>query len=240
MLEPAFSTYFNQILGYSDLQEDFEALTKIADIYLFSGIIRDFFTGNIYRERDLDIVVDFTEMTSTMSARSFLCHYAGIRRNSFGGFKIMTNNKKGVKAIDIWQLSDTKYIKDNGLPETVDSLLESPFFNFSAIVYDCTNKKFIFTDKFVEFCNTNSMEVVNSENPNSPLCVVNSIYYSLMYGFKIGKTLKQWIVDHYNVLYNYEETQRKHFGMVFYDNDTILRFIDTLNTKKYIWNGQNI
>ncbi|MDE6093642.1 MAG: hypothetical protein K2F61_02545, partial [Muribaculaceae bacterium] len=54
LLEPAFRTYFYQILKYSDLKDDFDDLTKIANIYLFSGIIRDFFTGNIYRERDLD------------------------------------------------------------------------------------------------------------------------------------------------------------------------------------------
>lgn len=101
LLEPAFRIYLDQLLKRSNLQEDIKELVNMADVYLFSGVIRNFFTGNIYEDRDLDVVVAIKNHYTSYHPRLLLRHFEKLKRNSFGGLKIFTKNLDGIEVTDI-------------------------------------------------------------------------------------------------------------------------------------------
>ena len=80
---PFFKHYLRESLGHEAcvLLENIAAIT---DVYIFSGIIRNFFLGEPYY-RDLDIVVkDCSEITKLLEYNDNIY----ITRNHFGGLKI--------------------------------------------------------------------------------------------------------------------------------------------------------
>ena len=95
------------------------------------------------------------------------------KRNSFKGIKI--KDKNGL-IIDAWILHDTWGIKNKGIKNpTPESLLQTVFFNFSAIAYDLRNRKFIYDNTFVDFLKTRIIDIVYEENSSLsfqffPLC----------------------------------------------------------------------
>lgn len=197
-------------------------LTHNDHVYILSGIIRDFLTGDFDGVRDFDCV-----LLKGNIKNAEVIHY--LRRstysfNSFGGLKI----RRPHEIIDIWRMADTWGIRKQGLTITPEALIKSVFFNFSAIVYDFNNKKFIFDECFCRFLATNTMDVVYSENPNIPLCLVNVLYYKNKYGYNVSPKLKRWIKTHYDPNMDFETVQVKHFGVKFFHDSNIQEFFDPL------------
>lgn len=195
-------------------------LTHNDHVYILSGIIRDFLTGDFDGVRDLDCV-----LLKGNIKNAEVIHYlrsSTYSLNSFGGLKI----RRPHEIIDIWRMADTWGIRRQGLTITPEALIKSVFFNFSAIVYDFNTKKFIFDECFCRFLATNTMDVVYSENPNIPLCLVNVLYYKKKYGYKVSPKLKKWIKMHYDPNMDFETVQVKHFGVKLFHHDNIQEFFD--------------
>lgn len=192
------------------------AISMQTPVYVFSGAIRDFILG--YHElRDLDMVIkniDKIEIPISILSR---CQ---IKKNSFGGYKVRSGNL----TIDVWDLNKTWGINKENKKGNVNSLIDSAFFNFSAIVYDYRRKKFIYKEDFLKFLDNRTLEVVYKENPNQGLCIINSMYYNKKYGFPIGKSLAKWIQDHYSNDMDFRSVQYKHFGRILFSNDDIRLF----------------
>lgn len=227
-LENTFNIYIEKVLLEYDCQYLLKKLTKDCNVYIFSGLIRNFFTGNIYEDRDYDIVIEIKPTATWYDTLQLMkgLHYF---KNSFGGFKIIFNNANNENIyVDIWQLKDTWHIKNKKIEASILSLIKSSFFNFSAIVYDYNNKQFIIDDAFLEFCNKNEMDIVNPENPNIPLCIINTFYYKEKYGFSIGNKLIKWINENYSSIFSFENVQKKHFGEIIFSNSDIYNKIKKL------------
>lgn len=203
-------------------KDSWHALNRLAqrdNVYVLSGVIRDFLTGDYYGTRDLDIVLlhgDFKDMDIISFLRD-----TKRRKNSFGGVKICRHSE----VVDIWKMSDTWGLKRQGLKLSPESLIETVFFNFSAIVYDFNNKRFIFDDRFCNFLQSRSMDIVYQENPNIPLCLVNIYHYHNLFGYSLSARMARWVKTHFKDSYNLESIQLQHFGKVLYKNHEIRDFM---------------
>lgn len=201
------------------------ALASHEQVYVLSGIIRDFLTGEYEGVRDFDCVLvhgNIKDVDIIQFLRKSEC-----KVNSFGGLKI----KRPGEVIDIWRLADTWGIKNQKIVPSTTALLDSVFFNFSAILYDFNNKKFIFNERFCQFLRTRTMDIVYPENPNIPLCLVNVLYYHLRYGYNVSLKLAKWIKQHYSNEDDLEEVQIKHFGHLLFANDYIEDFFHQITKK---------
>ncbi|MDD6473061.1 MAG: dNTP triphosphohydrolase [Bacteroidales bacterium] len=188
-------------------------------VYVLSGVIRDFLTGDYGGARDFDIVLrhgNFKDFDILRFLRK-----SERSKNSFGGLKIRHYNE----VVDIWRMSDTWGLKKQNLGLTPESLINTVFFNFSAIVYDLNNRKFIFDERFCSFLQTLTMDVVYPETPNVPLCLVNIYHYQKRYGYRVSERMGRWIKAHYHEEYDLETVQLRHFGNILYSNEIIRNYI---------------
>src|SRR5574344_159977 len=183
LLKHSFKRYLNKKVKKNHDDILLEELASITDVYILSGVIRNFFLDK-NQNRDLDIVVG--KLTGDCIKIFEYSHYfKGIERNKFGGVKILME----YMTIDMWQISHTRGLvekKQEALPE---NLINTVFFNFSAIIYDYKNSKFLFNDAFCRFFCTGLMDVVYKNNPWKEACIISALYYRDRYRLGIGNGL---------------------------------------------------
>lgn len=202
-----------------------EMVSRHSGAYIFSGVIRDFLTGQMSEVRDVDVVVN--RIDSLRHLFSILQNPI-IRENEFGGLKITL----GTLVVDTWQLRDTWGIIKKQSNDTPEDLVETVFFNFSAIAFDLQEKKFLVSEDFCRFSLYNELDYVYEENPNIPLCIINTLYYREKYGFVLTNRLIKWVRDHYQCNLDYGPFQRKHFGRVIYSNKEVDDLINYISHEK--------
>lgn len=223
--EEAFFYFIKTFILDDESWKILNALASQEQIYVLSGVIRDFLTGEYNGARDFDCVLVYGNIKN-VEVIQFL-RKSTHKVNSFGGIKI----KRPSEVLDIWRLADTWGIKRKQLDATPKSLLDTVFFNFSAIIYDFNEKKFIFDDRFCQFLQTRTMDIVYPENPNIPLCLVNVLYYHQKYGYNVSLKLAKWIKQKYSEGMDLETVQKRHFGGLLYANDYIEDFFHQIINK---------
>lgn len=189
------------------------------DVYVFSGVIRDYFVRPQREHRDLDIVLEHD--INWYGIYRLYRKQIEVRMNSYGGFKV----RIGALNIDVWTMDRTWGLVRKGIRVTPQNLVRTAFFNFSAIVYSMRRQCFYVHRSFAEFVENKEVGIVYKENPNVPLCILNSIYYSRELQMPLTKELKRWIVAHYSIFDNYETPQLSHWGVVRYNNRVIRLFV---------------
>jgi len=206
----------------------FELIDKIsqtAEVYIFSGIIRNYFL-KIKDYRDVDIFID-----GLVDIESLVKKY-NYRINSFGGYKITIDNTN----VDLWFLKDTWALKNSQTVldiELAKYIPNTAFFNFSSIMFSFNENKFFYTNHFASFIQNKEINLVFKPNANYALCVVNSFYYSDKFKLRFADKLKKHLkILHKSNADNYEVTQVKHFGKVYYTNEDIDKKIAELETTK--------
>ena len=207
-----------------------DKLSQTTEVYIFSGIIRNYFL-KIKDYRDIDIFID-----GVIDIESFITDY-NYRKNSFGGYKITINKTN----VDLWFLEDTWALKNSQSVldfELAKYIPNTAFFNFSSIMFSLNENKFYYTKHFVSFLQNKKINLVFKPNSNYALCVVNSFYYSEKYKLRLTNKLKKHLKFlHKSISVDYEDTQLKHFGKVYYSNEDINNKILKLNiTDKRISN----
>ena len=215
-----FLTYLHENLN----TEAYDSLCNLGNrcnVYIFSGVIRNFFLESTEEIRDLDLVVDCDRYINKVF------HKYNIRRNSFGGYKIEINGLN----VDLWCIKDTWMYKHQQVLE-FDTLFRgipsTAFFNFSSILFDFKYKTFIYKKEFIDFLRNRELDVVNKINPNYELCIVNSLYYSDKYKLTIGNNLRRLIISRNFDIDDYTSVQKKHFGKIIYQNNDIKSRIQDL------------
>jgi len=215
-----FPSYLNMVFN-SAVTEFIERISSISKVYIFSGVIRNFFL-KICENRDIDIVIDEAD-----DIEPLLSKY-NYTKNSFGGFKINIANTN----IDLWYLKDTWALNNNQMVldfYLIKYIPNTSFFNFSSIIYDLKEERFYYTKHFLRFLRDKQIEMVFTPNANNTLCIINTFYYSEKYKLKIGKKLKCFIKK--NAASNFENTdyiQQKHFGKILYSKDKLVGKIQNL------------
>lgn len=219
--EKPFYHFLEEVID-DDVFSFIELLSQTTNVFLFSGIIRNYFLKNKI-VRDVDIVVESDDEIQQLLNRHVY------RINSFGGYKVMINGME----IDIWRMDKTWAINNHQtiLNFDLDKYIpNTAFFNFSAIIYSINKKEFIYTKHFLRFLRDKKMDVVYIPNANNHLCVVNSLYYSDKYDLKLSKKLSEIIKKmHSRNDKDYTSVQEKHFGEVLYKNIEIDNRLQKLN-----------
>lgn len=218
--EKSFKLFLKQFLLDKQAMDLIDRISQNNTLYIYSGVIRDFLIGHIDYFRDIDIVIK--------TLKELPLHYSDfkklqISKNSFGGYKLKIDQL----TIDAWFAPDTWGIKREGLKSCANSLINTAFFNFSAIVYNYNKEQFIFDDKFVHFFATREMDIVYAENPNIPLCIVNAFYYKGKYRFGLSRNLMNWVRNNYRPDVNYEKVQLRHFGRIVITNSQLNQLIES-------------
>jgi len=208
----AFQNYIEVFVLHESAKRLLDALSRHCDVYIFSGVIRDYFLERSGDSRHLDIVVN-TDLSLSHFIK-LISRYAKVRVNSFGGLKIKFDDFN----YDIWYLKDTWAIRRFNLEPTPEVLLETAFFNSSAIIYDYKANSFIISDKFCEFIMTNELDIVLKENPNIGLCILNIYHYKKILNCSISERLKNWIGEQSVSIGNLRKEQIRHFGKILYDS----------------------
>lgn len=221
----SFKFFLKSIVLDKETWNVLQEISKEEDVFIFSGIIRDFLSGEFDGVRDFDCVLKKKETAHRIAIVKYMRSSQSYRINSFGGMKIQRDRNL---LIDVWYLEDTWGVKNKGIKPSPNALIETAFFNFSAIVYDFSAEKFIYSDHFCRFLKYKMMDVVYGENPNIPLCMVNIMRYWDLYRFSISLNLISWIKDHYNDRLNLEKVQRMHYGKVLYSEEKIKLFLKYL------------
>lgn len=203
------SQFFNylheEVLGEHALRL-IEAVASQTDVYIFSGVIRNYLLG-FTENRDVDVVIVNIQRLSLPQEILDGCI---IRKNSFGGIKLTVDNL----TIDAWGIESTWGLLQKNMRFTPNSLIKTAFFNFSAIAYDYNKKLFYYGDEVCRFLRTRAIDVVFPENPNKTLCVLNTIYYAKKYKFPLAYSLCKWIFKNYSDDMPFEEVQKSHFNNI--------------------------
>lgn len=196
-------------------------LSKTCEVYIFSGIIRNYFL-KISEYRDVDVFIE-----GEVDIESMIKKFQ-YRKNSFGGYKIQVNDIN----IDLWFLQDTWALKNSQGSFEFDLAKYIPktaFFNFSSIVFSFNENKFYYTKFFARFLRDKKIDLVFKPNANYALCVVNSFYYSDKFKLNLAEKLKTHIKQlNKSNADKYEETQLKHFGKIYYTKKEIEKRISQL------------
>lgn len=219
--ERSFKRLLELVLGDEELWELLNFVAKYNQVFIFSGVIRDFFTGMFNGVRDIDVVLQNTNHLDLLLSN---LKNVEVRKNHFGGIKLKYKHL----SFDIWGMGETWNIKRNNLKANPYILINTVFFNFSAIVFDFQKEKFIYRKEFLDFLNTQEMNVICPDNPNEPLCIINTLYYRQKYGFAISSDLSKWVKKRYNPAMNFFEVQQSHFGLVLYSDMEIEKFIKSI------------
>lgn len=229
-LEGIFSSLF---FAYNERLSDFINLIKSDnEVYLFSGIIRDFFLqGDVVD----DLLVEIRDVDLVVRNNVDLTRYNyPFRKNSFGGYKLKIDNID----VDLWLIKDTWGLKNRKSPqlflqemETL-GLLESTFFNASSVLFDLNNFNFIVDEPFLKFLRGRTLDIVLEDNPYPELCVANSIHYVVTKNLKLSKKLREYVrkynTENRNDWSDLLRVQERHFGRILYDQ----KFLENWFTKR--------
>lgn len=206
-----FYTYLKDKLPNSVFQF-LNEISKETEIYIFSGIIRNYFIKYKGPIRDIDVVTsDFNERIKRIIEKN------NFQLNRFGGYKL---NLDGLP-IDMWDLKNTWAFSNNKIELTLFgqfNLPDTTFFNFSSAIYSLNKKEFIYNREFENFVKTKKIDLVLKENPAPDLCIINTVYYKEKYHLDVANSLKKYYLENFN---NYSEldylkVQEKHFGKIEY------------------------
>jgi hypothetical protein len=210
-----FYNHLNKLLP-SRVLELVDKLMSKTDVYLFSGIIRDYFIKSDNNFRDIDFIVD-----NEIDIEAFISNL-DVTKNSFGGYKIIMDSVM----IDIWNIKNTWGIQNQSLLPFVDKLPGTTFFNSSSILFSLKNKQFIVGKPFLNFLKEKKLDIVLKENPEPALCIVKSFYYSRKYDLKISENLIDYITMNYDLYVDrFESIQEKHFKKIIYTKKELLQYI---------------
>ena len=213
-----FYDYLTELLPTKVL-ELVDILLPQTEVYLFSGIIRDYFIKSENTFRDIDFIVSIENIDDIISNYNYT-------KNSFGGYKIMID----AVTVDIWSIKNTWGILNKSYIPFPELLPNTTFFNASSILYSLKNKQFIIGRPFLNFLRNKKLDIVLEKNPTPALCIINSLYYSQKYSLKISKELSRYILNNYDIYVNeLENVQRKHFKEILYNTNDILAYKQSLS-----------
>lgn len=217
----SFDQYFLALFKNEVEVEFIQFLLRKTNIYVFGGIVRDYFLNKM-EHRDIDLVLGNLDNDTI----SYLKKYK-LNTNQFGGYKIQVNDK----TIDLWAIERTwSFVMSPQMDfELFKAIPSTSFFNLTAIIFDFSEKHFYFASDFITSIKQKRIEITNEMNPFPELCIVKSYEYYKNFNFQIGYKLKRYIIKYFHLELNkLEIIQLRHYGEIKYSLDELVNFYKNL------------
>lgn len=212
-------------------------------ILIFSGIIRDFFLSKDQEYMDYmlvsklkkikvhDIDIVYTDTASGIKNDEYLkgllkdSNIIFKCRNNFGGMKF---DMLGFE-IDAWPMDKTSGILISGKFPSVDSLINTTFFNFANIVYDVFYGEFYYGEYWERFLFNKNIDIIydNIKDSRIKIMFINTIDYTVRLNLKLSQKAIYWLHDNYKDN-NYQALQLRKYGKERYSSEFIDQFMKNL------------
>lgn len=210
-----FRKYINQIIKKYKLENLINLFYRRYDkVYLFSGIIRNFFLGYKDDIKDIDLVVydryttNYKPSEDRDTEKLIYLYYDELRDKSKYIVDLKYNDEVGdysdIKIscngidIDVWTLRNSYgYISKNidFIKRNPYNLIDTAFFNCSSIVYDLKSNKFIYNENFEKFIISKKLSIINTANVSDTLQVHKMIKYCNNYNLAIDEDCKRFVLS---------------------------------------------
>jgi hypothetical protein len=211
---------------------------------LFGGTLRSLLLSRLRhqrlgRPRDLDIVVAGSSLDELRER-----FRASITRETrFGGLVLERMNWH----FDVWPLQRTwAFLQDDTQLPRFSALPFTTFFNLEAIAVDVWTSpgrpRAIYSgdDQFFKGIILRTLEINHEDNPFPALCIVRSLIMAWSTGFSMGPRLARYLMLHGPTISDVEleDTQRRHYGQIRCDVNTMRRWLDHL-AERHTRNSQS-
>jgi len=167
-----------------------QEISVCASAYVFGGALRDIaLLGAARFESDVDIVVQVNDH----SAFTDILEQFEATQNKFGGYRA----RFGRWNFDIWEVDRTWAFSVGAVKARGHlSLLETTFFNWDAILYDCRTSTLHHRPNYFSDLSAKYLELVLEDNPNTVGAFVRSLRTlclsdEILAGPKLSKFIKE-------------------------------------------------
>lgn len=187
----------------------FNDVNNSGDAVIFGGSIRDWCLD--IEPHDIDIAVDANDL-------SFVKKYS-FYKNSFGGYKVNIDNIE----FDIWSVKDTwAYQQDKSFSPNLQSLPQTVFMNFDAVVYNIKTKE-IHDYGFKQCLESKVLDIIYEPNSYPKYCSYKSLYMVLKYNLTLSSRLKEYILSN-PIDEKYSDfIQKKKHGKIIYSYGELIK-----------------
>jgi len=193
-----------------EIEDLFDALSKIGDIIIVGGALRDFALDDA--PRDIDIIIDSDSPEDFNDAlKEFDCY-----RNRFGGYKLIISSIE----FDIWSINDNWAFKEGIHNSKFSNISKGTFYNFDAIALNLTTLQ-LDADIFIQTLNNKMLDITLEEDfiPLNPTPEVNIVRafnireeWGLNFSNRVSRYISEWFettASPYEVL---QKAELKHYG----------------------------
>lgn len=213
----------------------------------FGGTLRSLLLSRLVcqkpgRPRDIDLVIEGPPLDIL---RQVFEHFIA-RETRFGGLQL----RRSDWLFDVWPLERTwALVKDQVCEPDFADLPGTTFLNVEAVAVDVWPSSGLTrriysgdNDPFFHAILDRVLEINREENPFPELCVVRSLVMANDTGFNLGPRLAKYITDYGNRLEpgEFEEIQKKHYGSVKVQGNTLLDWTKVITDSLPIANNQTV
>lgn len=246
-----FMKYLNNaIINHNALDVVDLLINNFQEVYIFSGIIRNFFIGaDENLTDDLDIVVQNNTLEPTDKIICDLIRDYNLRvydieciksSSSYSKIRIYLNPSY---KLDVWDIEKSLgFNKDLPISErNASKLPSSAFLNSQAIIFDLKKKCFIYDKNFVEFIHNRQISIIGSNPLNNSYMFKKIIKYFNIYNLSLSKNTVEWMISQsYKMRGNIidigcKKDILKFFRYLYFEHNIKIPFID--NDYKILWNN---
>jgi len=205
-------------------------LENVADVYVFGGLMRDLALYGIDDfNSDIDLVVKPNDL---VEFKRILGTY-GFSQNKFGGYRLQSQRW----LFDIWEFKNTWAFRENHIsPHSKRSLIETTFFNWDAILYDCKSNQIICDDNYLHAIAHRNLDINLRKNPNKINSLIRALKFIVKDGAHTGTGLTNFIIEMLSEVEDCTilEYEIKHYTNPFLQRDTLTR----LRKRSKCWNHE--
>ena len=174
----------------------FDDVGELGEVAIFGGLLRDLcLETNRTFYSDIDVVI---ETDDERGLASKVAKFDAMK-NSFGGYRLQYRKWK----IDVWPLRKTWAFREGLVKgESFDSLLETTFFDWDALVFNWSKSKVYSIENYLEKLNERVVGINLRENPNDIGMIVRALRLIEKRDAKLSHDLSEYVfsgVDHYGI-----------------------------------------
>lgn len=193
---------------------------------LFGGTLRDVLIEHRAKPRDIDIVVDVSDVDALSHAfREYV-----VRRTRFGGLRL----KIADIPLDVWPLSSTWGYQKVRQDVSFRTLPSTTFLNIEAIATELVpspgKSRQIYESGFFDAIRTRQLDVNLVDNPFPLLAVCRAVFLARRLSFGVRRNLMEYLLQNSRGYgeQDYLDMQRKHYGTVVLPHSELLRSLDVV------------